>query len=186
MQVLWGPFWKEPNQLLDEVLLLADLLNSCGGIICQFDGYDMLSLLPRNWSVWTEEMIETNDFIVTVCSPTLNRMLKDSQHELVNMQGGKFYADVVVNHISSHKFIPIFLNTPSCDEWVSSNLQTSTYYSLTISDFTLALGDTEGMHPQTFKQKMSDLFGDPGFQSIISLVATLQKEALTPMPNLHG
>jgi len=182
MQMLRPPFRREPSQLLDEVLLLADLLNSCGGIICQFDGYDMPASPPSNWSVWTEKMIETSDFVVTVCSPMLNRMLKDSQHELVNMQRGKFYADVVVNRISPHKFIPVFLNMPSRDEWVPSNLQTSTYYSLDVSDFALTLGDTEGMHPCAFMQKMSDLLGDPKFQSITSLVTTLRKESLTPMP----
>lgn len=182
MQMLRGQFRREPTQLLDEVLLLADLLNSCGGIICQFDGYDMPSSPPSNWSVWTEKMIETSDFVVMVCSPMLNRMLKNSQHELVNMQKGKFYVDVVVNRISPHKFIPVFLNMPPRDEWVPSNLQTSTYYSLNVNDFALALGDTEGMHPQAFMQKMSDLFGDRRFQSVTSLVTTLRKENVTPMP----
>ena len=182
MQMLRGEFRREPAQFEDEVLLLADLLNSCGGIICQFDGYDMPLAPPGNWSVWTEKMIETSDFVVTVCSPMLNRMLKDCQHELVNMQKGKFYADVVVNRISPHKFIPVFLNMPPREEWVPSNLQTSTYYSLNVSDFALALGETEGMHPKAFFEKMSDLFGDPRFKSITSLVTTLRKETLTPMP----
>ena len=127
-------------------------------------------------------MMQRCEYIVFVCSPMLKRTLHDSQHELISMQRGKFYADVVVNYISPHKFIPVFLNVPARDEWVPMSLQTATFYELPVNEFCAAVGDTEGMHPLQFERKMSYVLDDPRFESIAALIATLRKEPLNPRP----
>ena len=180
MHLLREPYQRTPQQFCDEVQLLADVLNSCGGIYCHFDGYD--SVCVDNWSLWVQKTIEESDFVLTVCSPMLYQVLRDSRHKLVDMLRGKFYPDVIVNYISPHKFIPVFLDMPARDEWVPVNLQTSTYYELYVSNFAIAMGDTDGLHPLAFEKKMSALFDDPKFEKIASLIATLRKQSVNPRP----
>ena len=180
--MLREPFRRTAVKFCEEVLDLADVLNSCGGIICQFDGYDTPFSETTNWSVWTSKMIEKCDFVITVCSPMLRRVFEDPQHELVNMSHGKFFADAIVNYISPHKFIPVFLNSMSREEWIPRSLQTATVYELEIESFEKQMGDAEGMHPAMFDEKMSSLLSLTEFDGIASLVATLRKEAMKPRP----
>ena len=180
MKLLREPYQKMPQQFGEAVNLLADILSSCGGIFCYFDGYD--SVCVDNWSLWVQKSIEQSDFVLTVCSPMLYQVLRDANHKLVEMLRGKFYPDAVVNYISPHKFIPVFLDMPARDEWVPVNLQTSTYYELHVSDFATAMGDTEGMHPLVFEKNMSILLEDPRFEKIALLIATLRKESVNPRP----
>ena len=180
MHLLREPYQRMPQQFCEEVNLLADILSSCGGIYCHFDGYDSLSV--DNWSLWLQNMIEESDFVLTVCSPMLCQVLRDARHKLVEMLRGKFYPDTVVNYISPHKFIPVFLDMPARDEWVPVNLQTSTYYELYVRDFANAMGNTEGILPLKFEKTMSRLLEDPKFEKIASLIATLRKEPVNPRP----
>ena len=180
LRLLREPFRRTPDAFCDEVQLLADILSSYGGILCQFDGYDSFS--ADNWSTWAQKMIEDSDFVITVCSPMLKRILREPRHEVVNMRRGKFYADSVANCISPHKFIPVFLNMPVNDDWVPENLKMATSYELHVNEFASNVGDTEGMHPLAFEQKLSSLLENPMFESIMQLVATLRNEPVNPRP----
>ena len=182
MELLREPYRRMPQHFCEEVNLLVDIINSCDGIYSHFDGYD--SMCVDNSSLWVQKTIEQSDFVLTVCSPMLYQVLRDAHHKLVEMLRGKLYPDAVVNYISPHKFIPVFLDMPARDEWVPVNLQTSTYYELYVLDFATAMGDTKGMLPLAFESKMSRLLEDPKITLLIAtlLIATLRKESVNPRP----
>ena len=175
------PTSRTQYEFCESVMNLADLLNRCGGIVCEYDGYDKHALVA-NWNRWTENMIKESDFILLVCSPTLNECLQHPQHKLIGMSVGKFYADTIVNLIDPTKFFPVFLNESPQLQWVPTNLHASSHYELRVNDLMEEMGDTEGFLSARFTQKLGDLLQKVKFQDIAKLLAVLRGEEYNPRP----
>lgn len=179
----------------DDVLLLADVLFKCCGsyLTIHFDGYDNVPD-PGNWSRWTEDCVKRSDLVLLVCSPTLIQRLDTNSHELVPMKRGAFFADAIINTITPHKFIPVFLNvgldqsyvadvrSEPYRSWIPMSLRASTCYWLNVRGFDNAMGDTEGMPAAEFGHKLSGLLQERRFEYMAYLVSRLTGISFTPQP----
>ena len=174
---------KSPEDFCDDVVDLADILSHTGGLKCQFDGYDMpAEHYPTNWSLWTEDMINRSDFVIMVCSPSLQQLLQSQ--DPVDMKKGMFYPNAITNviHTHAHKFIPVFLNVGPQLEWIPASLRMRTRYQLNLAEFHEHLGETEGLTPEEFGLRLGEVLQDVRFQNIASLLAHLRGESYNPQP----
>ena len=166
----------------EDVLQLADLLNKCGGFQCTFDGYDRSNPLPSNWSQWTEKKIRDSNFVLMVCSAALLDALQRPTHNFVHMKRGKFYADAIVNAVSAPKFIPVFLNTSACLDWVPMSLQAASSYELRVQKLCNEMGSTDGMELKVLTKQLEEQFCNVEYQGIADLVALLRNQPLVATP----
>lgn len=161
----------------DDVLSFADLLSKCGGLKCEFDGYDDNHEL--NWDAWTQRMIEECDFVLLICSHKLISHFRDPKHVLVDMTKGKFWADAMVNHIDARKFIPVFLNSDFDSICVPAGLKAATHYELRVSDLE---AEMEGTVDEQFNQRIEVLLQEQRYSSIAALLAFLRGEDFAARP----
>ena len=149
--------------------------------MCDFDGYDA-HLHESNWSLWTERMIDKNDYVLLICTPTLSAHLMNPSHTLVEMTKGKFYADSIVNHINPAKFIPVFLNTSYHRELIPTSLHATTHYTVSMRELSANIGDAEGMTEENFGEKLVELLQERRFEGIRSLLQRLRGDEVNPRP----
>ena len=170
---------KSSPKCCDAVLILADLLNRSGGLICECDHYHMHK---ANWSIWVEEMIEKSDAVLLVCSPMMDEHLKHPSNQLMEMTRGRVYADCIPNYIDPTKVIPVFLNSERQLHLVPKKLHTVTHYELRVGELMSRMGSTSGMTAELFAERLRELLGEPVFRDIALLLASLRGEPYTSRP----
>ena len=173
----------------DDVVKLADILTSCGGIQCCADFYEEAHVRPPNWNTWTVNKIEECDSVIMVCSPELKRLLSSGKRCDVHMKNGKFYSDAMVDSITAPKFVPVFLN--GCEpvgqelkNWLPRQLLSTRQFHLqNLSEF------HQSVYCPHYSQRERDQvvfqnLGFPKFCEVASLVKLLRGEPEVVRPGM--
>ncbi len=173
------------DHFCQDVVGLADVLVSCGGIECFADFYEQVH--PPSWTVWTERKIEECAHVVLVCSPRLNQALSSGERCDVEMYRGKFFSDSVIHSIIAPKFVPVFLNgyePKDLKTWLPSQLHSSRMFRLRyLREFHQSVfqpDHTQGKRNYVVSQNL----GLPKHRGVASLVQYLRGEPEVVRPEM--
>ena len=127
--------------------------------------------IPANWSVWTEEKIDSCDYVILICTEPLHKALKDninaSDSDLVEMFQGKFSARAVVNRVQAPKFIPVFIDCTPDENVVPHQLRTHHFLQLRVRELMQAV---EGKPKEYVHRKINDNHSFLGIKQLIDLL----------------